>query len=192
MGKFIIKSEAERLVFGEVYLPNVPDADNEFMTAETIQKMAYEFMKRGEYLFDAKHDNAVRDVQIVESFIARKGDEVFAQGAWVLGVYIADDKLWEDIQKGRANGFSFEGMATKVEKEVKLEVSNTRKGETSEAEGHTHTLTVRYSEDGKFLGGETDEVDGHSHSIRTGTATEISKGHSHRFARVDGVSILVD
>ena len=39
------KSDAKKqIVFGEVYVPNVRDTDGNFMTAETIEKMAHDFL----------------------------------------------------------------------------------------------------------------------------------------------------
>lgn len=47
MNSAVIKSEdaKKRIVWAEVYAPNRPDSDGEFMDAEGICKMAYEFMR---------------------------------------------------------------------------------------------------------------------------------------------------
>ena len=34
----------QQIVFGEVYVPNRRDTDGNFMTAETVEKMAHDFM----------------------------------------------------------------------------------------------------------------------------------------------------
>ena len=71
--------EDERLVFAEVYAPNRPDSDSEYMDAEGIKKMAYDFMQRMELdSVDSHHNNQlVPGCCVIESFIARKGDPDF-------------------------------------------------------------------------------------------------------------------
>ena len=45
--KIVIKSEDERLVYGEVYIPLHVDTQGEAMTAEEIRKMAHDFLMSG-------------------------------------------------------------------------------------------------------------------------------------------------
>ena len=72
------KSNAKKqIVYGEVYVPNVKDTDGNFMTAETIEKMAHDFMKNSRNTqIDKNHDGYKDKGYVVESFIARKGDPV--------------------------------------------------------------------------------------------------------------------
>ena len=77
------KSDAKKqIVFGEVYVPNVRDTDGNFMTAETIEKMAHDFLanKKNAQISKNHKGNTDKGV-VVESFIARKGDTDFAEGA---------------------------------------------------------------------------------------------------------------
>lgn len=192
----IVKLEPEaeqRMVWAEVYAPNRPDSDGEFMSADTIRKMAYNFLRNGRTKFvDVGHDNKqVEGVEIVESFIARKGDPDFLEGAWVVGCHIDDDATWAKVQKGEINGFSVEAFVSAEEQEVEIDLPPVITGLTSKSEDHVHKFYVSYDEsNGQFKGGTTDEVNGHVHAIRAGTVTEIVKGHSHRFSSVDQVYIV--
>lgn len=186
------KDAAQRLVFAEVYAPSRPDSDVEFMRAEEIQKMAYGFMKTMKLsAVDQQHNNEmVEGACIVESFIARKGDPDFIEGAWVVGMHIDNDEVWDRVEKGEINGFSVEALVTKHPQEVVLELPPIVRGLTFKGEdGHDHTFHVAYDSEGKFLGGRTDNVDGHEHIIKRGTVTEEAEGHSHRFSHVEGLRI---
>lgn len=192
----IVKLEPEaeqRMVWAEVYAPNRPDSDGEFMSADTIRKMAYNFLRNGRTKFvDVGHDNKqVEGVEIVESFIARKGDPDFLEGAWVVGCHIDDDDTWAKVQKGEINGFSVEAFVSAEEQEVEIDLPPVITGLTSKSEDHVHKFYVSYDENtGQLKGGTTDSVNGHVHAIRAGTVTEIVKGHSHRFSSVDQVYIV--
>ena len=175
--------QEQQLVFGEVYAPDVPDSQGDFMSAGSILKMAHKFMYnlRARQV-DSEHDNQVRHAYVAESFIARPGDPDFIEGAWVIGMHIVDEELWEKVKSGEINGFSLQAHAVRTPKMIEIEVPEEVEGDTSVANGHRHRFTIRFDEEGKFLGGETDTVDGHKHVIRTGTATEKSDGHSHRYS----------
>lgn len=186
--------EDERLVFAEVYAPLRPDSDGEFMDAEGIKKMAYEFMQRMELdSVDSYHSNElVPGCCVVESFIARKGDPDFIEGSWVVGMHVNNDSMWDKIKKGEINGFSMEAMVQKVVVPVTMEIPPVVQGKTfkNEAEGHDHTFYVAYNEDGKFLGGRTDAgPDGHYHIIKRGSVTDESSGHTHRFSHLENLSM---
>lgn len=180
--------EEQRIVWAEVYAPMIPDSDGEYMDADTIRDMAYKFMKAMKLdQIDKQHTNELSDgAAVVESFIARKGDPLFIEGAWVVGVHIPDDEDWAKVKKGEINGFSIEAFVHKTPVEVEVEIPPVIQGTTMKAEdGHTHKFYVAYDEDGKFMGGRTDAVEGHSHVIKRGTVTEEAEGHSHRFSHVD-------
>lgn len=194
----IKKAEAaKRIVWSEVYAPDRPDADNEFMRAEEIEKMAYDFMRAQKLdAVDAMHDQQDKDgCCVVESFIARKGDPDFIEGAWVVGIHVNNDDLWAKVEKGEINGFSMEALVVKEPVEVEMELpapilaGKTLKSE-GEGEEHTHDYLVSYTEQGKFLGGRTSPAaDGHYHVIKRGTKTEEVNGHAHKFSFVEQVKI---
>jgi hypothetical protein len=194
MTKLVTKADQpwQRLVYGEVYAPDRPDAQGEFMRADQIQKMAHKFARDLRLnQIDVMHDNQVVDANcIVESFIARKGDPDFIEGAWVIGMHIPDDELWNKILKGEINGFSMEALVTRHPQEVQLDLPPVVTGMTSKSEEHEHKFYVSYKDDGSFRGGTTDFVNGHQHKILAGTHTEDAAGHSHRFSSVDVLRIV--
>jgi hypothetical protein len=192
----VIKSDTPELhlVFGEVYSPDRPDSQGEFMRADEIRKMAHDFSRRlMQKSIDNMHDNKVdEDLNhcIVETFIARKGDPDFIEGSWVIGMHIPDEGTWEKIKKGEINGFSMEAMVVRHDFTGEADVPESITGVTSKSEDHTHTFNVKYDKMGIFQGGQTSVDQGHSHEIVAGTHTEIANAHSHRFSSVDSLSVL--
>lgn len=191
-GRIVVKSEAKRLVFAEVYSPLHVDTDGEAMTADEIEKAAYNFLASGNVdNIDIRHDTKKSGCVIVESFLARKSDpDGFIEGAWVLGVKVAPDDLWQKVLSGELNGFSFMGSVTRVPVRAKVKVARKLLGETEEsAKGmlppHFHELVVLFDDDGCVKPGETDETLGHKHQILRATATESALEHSHRLILIE-------
>lgn len=189
-----LKAEDKQIVYGEVYAPNRPDAQGEYMVESQIESMAHKFMKDGmQDQIDVMHNNqVVSGARVVESFIARKGDDTFVPGSWVVGVYIPDGALWNDIRSGKLNGFSMEALVTRHKQQVYLEAPPLVRGLTSKSEDHTHEFYVTYDNDGNFKGGVTNTVNGHFHPIQHGTHTATVNGHNHRFSAVDDVTVVGD
>lgn len=189
----VSKAEEQQIVYGEVYAPDRPDAQNEYMNREEIRKMAHEFLRSGRMdQIDVLHNNrVVKGCSVVESFVADEGDPRFIPGSWVVGVHIPDRELWERVKKGEINGFSMEAFVSRHEKEVEIEVPPVLTGKTSKSEDHDHTFYVAYDEKGQFKGGITDTINGHYHRIVAGTHTEEADGHTHRFSAVDLVKVVV-
>ncbi|WP_144470976.1 XkdF-like putative serine protease domain-containing protein [Bacillus pumilus] len=112
--KVIAKADdAQRLVYGIVYEPNVADAHGDYMTPAEIEKAAHGFLKDAREI-DKQHDFEGGVGEVVESYIApsdfEMGDEVIKKGSWVL-VTKASDEIWEQIQKGEITGYSMAGTA---------------------------------------------------------------------------------
>ena len=179
----------EQIVWAEVYAPLIPDSDGEFMTADTIKVMAYKFMTDLNLKnIDVQHDNVLVDgACVVESFIARKGDDTFIEGAWVVGVHVNNPDTWAKIENQEINGFSLEALVNRTSVYVDMQVPPVIGGNTSKYEDHQHNFFVTYDHEGTFLGGMTDEVNGHTHQIRRGTITEKANNHEHKFDFVDTV-----
>ena len=70
---------------------------------------------------DRNHKGLKDKGSVVESFIVRKGDPDFIEGAWVVGVHVPDKEVWQQIVKGELTGFSIEGTAHLVEDRGDLE-----------------------------------------------------------------------
>lgn len=122
------KSNSQKqIVYGEVYVPNQRDTDGNFMTAETIEKMAHDFLaKQRNSQISKGHDGKADKGCVVESFIARKDDPDFIEGAWVIGAHIPDIEIWKQVESGDLTGFSIEGDGTLIEDggEVENEQTN--------------------------------------------------------------------
>lgn len=182
--------DEQMLIFGEVYAPMVPDSQGDFMDAEGIQNMAHNFIAslRARKV-DVSHDNEPTKAVVVESFIARKGDDIYIPGAWVVGISLKEESgIFEKVKSGELNGFSMEAMVIQVEQDVILEIPSVVRGTTLKAEDHSHKFIVRFSNKGEFIGGMAKKLKGHEHRILRGTATEVTNSHSHRFSFLDEMS----
>lgn len=179
----------QQLVFGEVFAPGFPDSQGDWMTEESIQKMAHEFLRQGRVnKIDVQHSQQESGCYVVESFIARKGDPDFIPGSWVLGVKVPNPELWALVKSGELNGFSLDGFGIRVDTVLELDIPDILEGETDFAQGHKHKFFAKFDSAGHFLGGQTGPgPDGHVHTISRGTITEEAKGHSHRFSFVEGI-----
>lgn len=109
----INKDDEQRLVYGVVYEPDTPDAHNDMMDAEEIEKAAHTFLKEYRNI-DKQHDFQGGYGEVVESYVAPQdfqvGEETISKGSWVL-VTKADEETWESIKKGDITGYSMAGMA---------------------------------------------------------------------------------
>lgn len=180
----------ERIVFAEVLIPNVPNVYNDYWTPAGIRDAAYQFMKTG-FGIDIEHDNvdvSGTGVYVVESFIVRANDPTFIEGSWVVGVYIADDALWQKVLDGELNGFSYQALATFLPALLEVVDSGVRIGvtEPSLEDGHTHEFMVMVGADNRPKSGGTSETNGHFHGITTSTVTGTAAGHVHRYNLVTG------
>jgi hypothetical protein len=179
-----------QVVWGEVYSPDFPDSQGEFMTRDEVRDLAWRFIARKmSDSIDLKHNQIDGSGVVVESFIARDDDQTFIPGSWVLGVHVPDATIWGQIQKGELNGFSMEAWVTQTPKIMTFDFPDEVDGETTVTADHKHAFAVKFDQDGRFLGGRTGPggADGHTHLIVKGTATETTAGHNHRFSFLEGV-----
>lgn len=191
--KLIIKSEDQRLVFGEVYSPLQVDTQNEAASKELIQKMAHQFLSEGHVEnVDVDHSRKDSGCLVVESFIARKDDpDGFIEGAWVVGALIVPE-LWEDVKKGELNCFSFGGTSPEESEQKTVKVTQvTRlfgKTEVSQEDGlipsHFHEVEIHF-QDGKVIPCKTSEVLDHFHELLKSSATESTLDHAHRMITIE-------
>lgn len=183
----VVKSEKKRLVYGEVYSPLHIDTDNQTATADEIEKMAHAFLTEGRTSkIDFNHDYMESGAKIVESFIARKNDpDGFIEGAWVLGVLIQPESLWEKVKTGEINGFSFAGRGNVSKVLAKVQVIRELSGRTELSEegllpAHSHHVVLIFNDSGNLQEAKVSTVAEHTHKILRTTATEEMLGHSHR------------
>ncbi|AHC30437.1 protease [Rhizobium phage vB_RleS_L338C] len=182
----------KRIIYGEVYAPYVLDTYAEFMLPDDIVEMAHKSLTKDLAAFiDTNHDQTANGSYPVESFIARKGDPDFKEGAWVMGVKVVRDDVWAKVKKGELNGFSFQALV--IPKEMDIEyvtirdhVGTTYKAEQAGHEDHEHVFYVEVDDKGTIIGGWTDEgPDGVAHQIIRGSVTQMANGHNHRFSLGD-------
>ena len=189
---------AERqVVYGEVYTPGVIDSQGDVMNADEVCAMAWRFIANGHVAkIDVQHDNEESGAVVVESFIARADDPVFAPGAWVLGVHVPSARLWGAIKDGKINGFSLQALVHRKASEMEITVPDQIEGDTESAADHSHRFIVQFDEAGNFVGGRTSVEGGHYHEITRGSATDAARDsggvvegdkHTHRFHFVDAL-----
>lgn len=134
----IIKADAENhYVTGIVYEPMEEDSHGNYMTEEEITKAAYWFAKNGDKV-DLQHSFEPLDgATVVENWIAKADfdidGETVKKGTWLMTVEVADESVWEGIEKGDITGFSMGGLGNYSEEDTDLDSvskqeANTRKG----------------------------------------------------------------
>lgn len=175
----------ERVVMGEVLIPDTPNTFGDIYTPDAIREFVYAFAKRG-FIIDHEHDLVDitgRGVYVVESFIARPNDPDFIPGSWVVGIRIEDDELWQKVLANEINGFSFEAFC--IMQAVVFEEFRDRQvtgfTEPDPVDGHVHEYLVIRNSAGAVISGSTGVTDGHSHRITRHTVTAMEQGHRHRY-----------
>ena len=134
----IVKADADNhYVTGIVYEPMEEDSHGNFMTEEEITKAAYWFAKNGDKV-DLQHSFEPLDgATVVENWIAKADFEIdgeaIQKGTWLMTVEVADESVWEGIEKGEITGFSMGGLGNYSEEDVDLD--NVNKQEASEKKG---------------------------------------------------------
>lgn len=129
----IIKTEADNhFVTGIVYEPLAEDSQGNYMTEDEIIKAAHWFYKNGNKV-DLQHSFEPLDgASVVESWVAKADFDIdgeqIRKGTWLMTVEIADDDVWNDIEKGEITGFSMGGVGDYSEEDVELEEVNKNAG----------------------------------------------------------------
>lgn len=178
-----------QIVWGEVYVPDIPDSQGEYMTKAEVRKMAYRFLGSGRVKkIDRGHDNKITGAFVVESFIARENDPDFISDSWVVGVHIPSKKIWADVKNGELNAFSMEAFVHTATKEIEIEVPEELRGTTFEEEGHRHPYRLVFNDEGQLVGGMALKGDtDHQHKIIGPATTEETHNHKHRFDFIEAL-----
>ncbi|XYJ23229.1 XkdF-like putative serine protease domain-containing protein [Bacillus velezensis] len=99
-GVYKNESDEQKLVYGIVYEPDVPDAHGDYMTAEEIEKAAHGFWRTPATSIQIITLKAGPS-EVVESYVAPDdfeiGNAVIRKGSWVL-VTKASDEVWDQIK----------------------------------------------------------------------------------------------
>lgn len=107
----------QRIVYGVVLVPGVPDSQGDVVAPEDIEKAAHDFLARSRRI-QVQHERPAK-AEVVESYIA-PADLVVAgrrvsRGSWVMAVHVLDDELWSAVKSGRLTGFSVGGTGVREE-----------------------------------------------------------------------------
>jgi len=132
--RFVVnKDSEEQIVTGIVYSPDEIDLQGDFMSAETIEKMAYDFMENYRNI-DKNHDYIAGEGSVCESYIAPTdivvGGMEVKKGSWVLSTRVTDE-VWQLVKSGDFTGFSIGGYCTsavEVDKGIKDKLYEVAKG----------------------------------------------------------------
>jgi len=118
----IIKTKDEKIVFGEVLVPNTVDGQEHVYSEKEVEKAAHFWMKEYGQMGEM-HSNMLSDdqINILETYVAPMGFEFekldgkmqkVKKGTWLLKVFVKSDELWDKVKNGDLNGFSIGGLAT--------------------------------------------------------------------------------
>lgn len=111
----------QRVTYGVVLEPDIEDLQGDVMTAEDIEKAAYDWMERSQH-GGCMHASLVEGAKVVESYIApcdipvqtAGGTETIKKGSWVLAMRWPPE-IWESIQEGELTGYSVGGSGVRLE-----------------------------------------------------------------------------
>jgi hypothetical protein len=130
----LFKTSEERYVLGIVLEPTdgedgterTPDSQGDIYSKEEVRQAAHRFMEEFRNV-GLMHRTLVNGrVKILESFVVPEGTggfeltdpdgkkQLVKEGTWLLGLRIADDKLWEQVKSGALSGLSIGGSARRV------------------------------------------------------------------------------
>ncbi len=108
----------KRIVFGPVLIPNVPDLQGDIITEEDIENAAHRYMIESR-VTGFRHETEL-DAAIVESFIVKSDSwfgnksgsdgEYIPKGAWLVGMKIFNEQVWQGVLEGKYNSFSIGGF----------------------------------------------------------------------------------
>lgn len=118
----IFKADVDkRIVYGVVLAPDEVDAQDDWMTADDIEKAAHYYLAMSRTV-GGKHSKVLK-AEPVESYIAPQelrfangpyGSQIIKKGSWVLGVRINDDVEWQKVKNGEYQGFSVGGFGLRT------------------------------------------------------------------------------
>lgn len=110
--------DAQRVAYGVVLQPDVPDAQGHVMSAAEIEVACHRYVERAQAL-DVHHDREASDDEVkwVECWIQREPvtwrygerETEVLPGSWCMGVKFYSDELWQQVLDGAITGFSPKG-----------------------------------------------------------------------------------
>ena len=84
---------------------------NTFFSVETIRKFVELFMKKNKSKFNIQHTDKFIELNIIESYFAKKDNEFdVPENSWIITAKVVDKETWEMVKEKMLNGFSVEGL----------------------------------------------------------------------------------
>mgnify|MGYP001564862500 CR=1 FL=1 len=115
------KDEDSRLIFGEVLIPDVEDAQGDIISEEEIAKTARNFLvgyRQQTTSMGEMHKKEARGVVVVESYVAPVDfvveDKDITKGTWIVVSKINSDKIWNLVKEGKYTGYSIGGRGKRI------------------------------------------------------------------------------
>jgi len=114
--------DEKRMVYGVVYSPDEKDLQGDWTTAQEIEKAAYDFMRSlSLHNVDRSHSWTPEGAYVAESWLIRKGDELFPAekpGSWAVGIKVEKPELWAEVKKGDISALSMVGSGEREDREI--------------------------------------------------------------------------
>ena len=84
-----------------------------YYSKETIFNFVQSFLKKKDEKINIGHTDNFVNLDIVESYFAKDGNEFnVPEGSWIVTAKVNDKDVWNKIKQNKLNGFSIEGMFT--------------------------------------------------------------------------------
>lgn len=115
----VAKDDGEqRWLLGYVLVPDEPDAQGDVYSADEVRKASWGYMARHQNV-GLMHKGLVNGkVVLTDNFVAPckmlVGGSEIPEGAWMMGLHVVDDGLWQDVKTGKLTGLSIGGFAKRV------------------------------------------------------------------------------
>lgn len=114
------QNEELRIAYGVVLIPEFRDGEKDIISSEEIRKAAHFFMLKSRVI-GFRHRRKSK-AKLVESYLApqpltfkgQNGTQKVPTGTWIIGIFVPNDKEWEDIKSGKINAFSPGGFSRKI------------------------------------------------------------------------------
>ena len=108
-------ADEQRLVYGIVLVPELPDSQGDIVSAEEIEQTAHRFLVSYRQQGIQHVGEPIPSIEVVESYIApvqmEMAGRMVPQGSWVMVSKINDDEIWQMVKDGLLAGFSIQGTA---------------------------------------------------------------------------------
>lgn len=136
--QIFLEREDKHLIVGPVLIPNKPiyrnNGKEEFyiqFSADTIEKLAYEYLMNGRmYSVTTDHQDIADDICLVESWIKTSENDKSNDygmelpiGTWMVSMKVENEDVWQRVKSGELRGYSIESFVNLDE--IKLSKQDT-------------------------------------------------------------------